>query len=80
MRSAALEMKAFLSIGRGLHSARYAGAQGRGNGASSRIRWPAFTLTRDVAARQVLGTDVGIDINADDECHTEPNFQDRYGR
>jgi hypothetical protein len=36
---------------------------------------------RDVAARaEFSGTDVGIEINAYDECHTEPNFQDRYGR
>jgi hypothetical protein len=39
-----------------------------------------YALARDVAASQVLGTDVGIEINASDECHTEPNFQDRYGR
>jgi hypothetical protein len=37
-------------------------------------------LARDVAARQVLGTDVVIEIYAYDERHTEPNFQDRYGR
>jgi hypothetical protein len=36
-----------------------------------------YALARDVAASQLLGW---IEINAYDECHTEPNFQDRYGR
>jgi hypothetical protein len=39
-----------------------------------------YALARDVASSQVLGADVGIEIDAYDECHTEPNFQDRYGR
>jgi hypothetical protein len=42
--------------------------------------WPAFTRSPGMSPRRILGTDVGIEINAYDECHTEPNFQDRYGR